>query len=450
MEKENNADVIEKRDCLEWEFDNRRFESTIAMEWDLICDDAYKLSLGQTVYFIGMTTGVFLSGVLSDRFGRKPMLILVVFEVAIFGSLTSIVNSFELFLFLRFLSAQGSIGALVLPMTYMVENVSGRWLTTLAGVGVEYFWIAGWLFLGLVAHEVVTWRNLVLATSLPAFGVLILIVCIVPESPKWLHAVGRNEDAEKVLREVAAKNEDTLDADWSLEVVFGPEEEKDASSSSPTPHRKTFFLDLFRYPQLRWKMFVLFANWFANSLIYYGLTLNSGTLVEDWYANFLINGLMEIPAYTITIFILVGVGRRYPCGLALLISGIALLSLMCVPKEEETAILVIAVIGKFFVTISFAVVYVYTAELLPTVLRSTGLGASCLVSRFGGMAASWIAMLAKVDAFLPTTIYGVSGVIAGSLALFLPETNGRKMPDSIEESERIKLRRFCPSTEENR
>ena len=97
--------------CLEWEFDTRQFESTIAVEWGLICDNAYKLSIAQTVFFVGMTSGVFISGLLADRFGRKPILLLVIIEVATFGTLTAFANSYEVFLLLRFLTAQGAIGS---------------------------------------------------------------------------------------------------------------------------------------------------------------------------------------------------------------------------------------------------------------------------------------------------------------------------------------------------
>ena len=87
------------------------------MEWGLICDNAYKLSLAQTVFFVGMTSGVFISGLLSDRFGRKPVLLLVIGEVAVFGTLTAFANSYEVFLLLRFLTAQGAIG----DLTYIVQ-----------------------------------------------------------------------------------------------------------------------------------------------------------------------------------------------------------------------------------------------------------------------------------------------------------------------------------------
>ena len=321
----------------------------------------------------------------------------------------------------------------------MLENVGGKWLTTAVGIGVEYFWIAAWLLLGLLGHEIVTWRNLVLATSAPFFLSFLLVYFVVPESPKWLFAVGRRKEAERILRKVAAKNGQTLDASWNVDAEFQNDDndvDKDENEGNERPATSSFF-DLFKYPNLRVKILVLWINWFANSMTYYGLTLNSGRLIQDWYLNFLMNGIMEIPAYTITIFIIYRLGRRFPCGITLILAGLVLLSLMFVPEE---AVIAFAVAGKFLVTISFAVVYVYTAELLPTVLRSSGLGSSCFISRFGGMAASWVGLLASVYIYLPTSCYGAFAVVSGFLAaVYLPETNGEKMPDTVEESELVKV-----------
>jgi len=45
------------------------------------------------------------------------------------------------------------------------------------------------------------------------------------------------------------------------------------------------------------------------------------------------------------------------------------------------AMVTIATLGKAFVTFSFAAIYLYTAELYPTVLRTTGMGISSFAAR---------------------------------------------------------------------
>lgn len=50
-------------------------------------------------------------------------------------------------------------------------------------------------------------------------------------------------------------------------------------------------------------------------------------------------------------------------------------------------------IGKLGITISFAVLYTYTAEMMPTSLRSCGVGASSTFARFGAMLAPFVPLL---------------------------------------------------------
>jgi hypothetical protein len=49
-------------------------------------------------------------------------------------------------------------------------------------------------------------------------------------------------------------------------------------------------------------------------------------------------------------------------------------------------IVVLALIGNFTTTCCFAILYMYTGELMPTTVRAAGVGSSSLVSK---VAASW-------------------------------------------------------------
>lgn len=87
--------------------------------------------------------------------------------------------------------------------------------------------------------------------------------------------------------------------------------------------------------------------------------------------------------------------------------------------------------GKFGCSASFAIVYLYTAELYPTVIRNSALGAASMVARIGGIAAPLLAGMS--DSLVPLIIMGSSSLLAGILALLLPETLGAKLPETITE-----------------
>ena len=46
---------------------------------------------------------------------------------------------------------------------------------------------------------------------------------------------------------------------------------------------------------------------------------------------------------------------------------------------------VLSMLGKFFCSAAFAIVYVYAAELFPTVVRNVGVGSSSMCARIAGL-----------------------------------------------------------------
>lgn len=54
---------------------------------------------------------------------------------------------------------------------------------------------------------------------------------------------------------------------------------------------------------------------------------------------------------------------------------------MLVPNSHKWLVTVVAIVGKFFITMAFGIIYFYTNELFPTVIRGTGMGTSGMISR---------------------------------------------------------------------
>lgn len=75
--------------------------------------------------------------------------------------------------------------------------------------------------------------------------------------------------------------------------------------------------------------------------------------------------------------------------------------------------------------------------MLPTLIRSGGVGTFSTFSRFGALLAPFVPLLKFIYDFLPLFVFGMFAFIAGILALILPETLGQKLPETIEEAENI-------------
>ncbi|XP_022236852.1 organic cation transporter protein-like, partial [Limulus polyphemus] len=92
--------------------------------------------------------------------------------------------------------------------------------------------------------------------------------------------------------------------------------------------------------------------------------------------------------------------------------------------------------GKLCIASSFSVIYIYSTELFPTVVRNVGLGSCSMSARIGSMVAPFVKELGKATSKgVPFGIFGGLSVISGLLVLLLPETNKLPIPDTLAEGE---------------
>lgn len=66
---------------------------------------------------------------------------------------------------------------------------------------------------------------------------------------------------------------------------------------------------------------------------------------------------------------------------------------ICIFIEITWAVVLLFLIGKLGITSSFGIVFVHTAEMLPTTVRSGGVGASSTTARFGALLAPFVPLL---------------------------------------------------------
>merc|ERR1712025_751505 len=116
-----------------------------------------------------------------------------------------------------------------------------------------------------------------------------------------------------------------------------------------------------------------------------------------------------------------------------------IVALITIFAGENSMVMVtvgIAMLGKFLISMTFAIAYLYTAELFPTSVRNVAVGAASTFARVGSMSAPYIVdLLGAIHAGIPAIIFGIVATMAGLLSLMLPETLNRKMPESVAEVE---------------
>jgi len=410
-----------------YEYDLTRFPETVINAFDMVCDAEQYVAHSQSSYMVGILLGALLGGMCADMFGRRLTLLIFTITFLVFGISAAFATSVIVFMLLRFLVAFSMMALFTTGFVYALESVGGPWRAVL-GISYEYTFAIGFMSLAGIAYVLKPWWKLQLCITIPAI-VFFSFYFIIPESPRWLLTKGREEEAREIVEKICKTNGRPYKP--TMKLVDEPAKEEEGP-------RATIF-DLFKTPNLRWRTLNFYYNWFVNSFVYYGLSLNSGNLGGDLFVNIFIGGAVEIPAYTLSIFVLLKSGRRIALCSSMVVGGIACLCTMFFTKGYYTLdwpIVTFAMIGKFCISASFAIVYVYSAEVFPTVLRTTGVGSSSMCARFGSISAPYIAIYGgKAYRHLPVILFGVTSILAGLLALLLPETKGKSLPDTIEQGE---------------
>ncbi|XP_006860547.1 PREDICTED: solute carrier family 22 member 7 [Chrysochloris asiatica] len=411
-----------------WEYDRSEFSSTIATEWDLVCEHKGLNRATSTFFFAGVLVGAVAFGYLSDRFGRRRLLLVAYVSTLVLGLTSAASISYAMFVITRTLT-----GAALAGFTIIVMPLEMEWLDvghrTVAGVLSSTFWTGGVMLLALVGYLIRDWRWLLLAVTLPcAPGILSL--WWVPESARWLLTQGRVEEAHRYLLRCAKLNgrpvgEDSLS--WEVLSKIATRERV---------YRRPSYLDLFRTPRLRHISLCSMVVWFGVNFSYYGLSLNVSGLGLNVYHTQLLFGVVELPSKLLVYYSVRHAGRRLTLAGTLLGTALALGARILVSSEMGLWNTALEVIGKGFSEAAFTTVYLFTSELYPTVLRQTGMGLTALVGRLGGSLAPLAVLLDGVWLSLPTLTYGGIALLSACIALLLPETRQAQLPETIQDVER--------------
>lgn len=313
----------------------------------------------------------------------------------------------------------------------------------IGGTLIACSYTIGEILLGAIGMNVQSFRTLLQISYAP----LLLVISyfwLIPESVRWLICVGRKQEAVAVILRAAKTNSVQL-SDNVLDMIKGincdsTKEQKCSSSdeSKNIVNEKTqSFLDVLRSKTLLTRLINCSFCWITNALVYYGLSLNSVNLAGSKYVNFMLVCAAEIPGYFITVIVMERAGRKWSlCG-SMVICGLSCLASEYLPEDEPLIRLILFLIGKSAISVSFTVLYVYTAELYPTSLRSSLMCVCSMIGRIGSIAAPQTPLLIHFYSSLPLLLFGSTSIISGLLILRFPETLNTNLPDTIEEAEQL-------------
>jgi putative MFS transporter len=373
----------------------------------------------------GTVLGSWLWGWLADRIGRRSS-ILYAGLLFVTTSICGAMPGFNWNLLMCFLMGIGVGGMLPITFALLAETIPARhrsWIMVLIGgvVSGAGYVLTSWLAGALTPHY--SWRILWLI-GLPTGVLFIALNHWIPESPRFLLAVGRQQDAEAIMAQFGAAVVDETD-----------------DTEAVQDRVRDGFRRLFRPPFLGASVAIGilalgvglitygFQLWIPTNLQHLGYTtVNSDYTIRNAALIGLPISVVATVMYGFwssrkTIIVFFGL-------LALALFGFVIVGNSLAHNHALlTAMLVVPLSG---ISLVAAIVTVYASEVYPTPIRSRGTGLAAGITKAGGvLIIAMVVAAATTPSIALTAVIGAVPLLIGMaiFALTSRETRSRRLEE---------------------
>lgn len=405
--------------------------------WSL---DANTLGLLGSCSTAGVVIGTICLGYLSDRFGRKKVLLWGTFVFTFFTLIGSLVENLAWIISMRFLSGLGA--GVVFPLPYlMISELAPAKKRAILVCICNAILACAYLLPTLAGSWAIqnfeldfAWRVPFIIGGIPIVTILFLNKYL-PESPRWLMKHNRHEEVKQLVERFENSAGIEHDDTYIDEVVLNSL--KRIQDESNEKHINVTWKNLFIPPYLS-RTLVSWGMFSAGLITWYVIMVYVPTILTtygfDPSKSLILGGIMA--AISGGGALMMGpladkYGRKSIWSLYVIISVICLFA-MCVITSMNLLLLVGAVMSFFGAGI-MPVCKLYIAEQYPTELRSLGTGLGEAVSRIigGVLATYYLAYFVSVGGVNAVFIFMAVTFIIAVVALLIwgRETAGRNVED---------------------
>jgi sugar porter (SP) family MFS transporter len=418
-----------------------------------------KIQIGWAVASLTLTStlAMMVSGPISDRYGRRPVLMVAALLFTVSAVASAIAPDYLTLVMARMLGGFGVGAALIIAPMYIAEiapaDVRGRMvsfnqLNIVIGISVAYF--SNFFILNLGQSDLAwaqslhlgewNWRWMLGVEALPAI-VYFFALFSVPESPRWLAMRDKPADALGVLERVSGRTRARAD----LKAV---QEALDAEAGHEKGTIKELFLPAMRLVlTIGIAIAILQQITGINSVFFYAPMIfeQSGIGTDAAFMQAVLVGIVNVVATIVAISLIDRLGRRplLISGLVIIASSMLLLSFGFGAAEvgpdgqlmnmNSGLILfgILSFVAGFGISLG-PVMWVLFSELFPNKIRGIAISFCGLINS----SVSFMVQLVfpwELENFGPSAtfmIYGSFAIIGLIFVLrVLPETKGRSLED---------------------
>lgn len=363
--------------------------------------------------------------------GRTSLLILAsCYLISALGCAFS--SSWTWLLIFRFVGGLGMGGSSVIAPVYIAEIAPAQWRGRLVGAfqiniigGILLAYLSNYVIGLFGMGEIVEWRWQLGIAAAPAALFLLMLVGI-PQSPRWLVAQGRLEEAEQVLRKLGSEKPlgELASIRSSLEADSGPSSDR-------------LFQWRYRRPILLALVLAMFNQLIGiNAVLYYlnDIFAMAGFDRTSQNAQAVAVGATMLIATLIALSLIDKFGRRTlllvgSVGLAVCLAAIA--TIFRIQQYQSTLLMFLVGYVAFFAFSQGAVIWVYLSEIFPDRVRAQGqsLGSSThwVMNAIVSAAFPVIATQSQSGPFFMFLVMVILQFLA--VVMFFPETSGVRLED---------------------
>ncbi len=375
---------------------------------------------------VGMLLGALLIGTVTDLVGRRRIIIACVIWFSVGMALTAFAPTPEAFGLLRFLTGLGLGGVIPTAIALTMEFAEPHRRNITNAFMFSGYAIGG-ICAALVAIPVLArfeWQTMFWIGSLPALVLVPLAYFALPESPNYLRARGREEEAQAL----AARYGVTLEAPDTAVPAGGDGRKRGAVANVGTLVSRRFLAGtllfwvangmglLLVYGLNTWLAGIMFSAGFPlGSSLTFLLVLNAGAILGAPTGGALADRFGSRPVVT-TMFV------------------IAATCILLMSLEPPTALLYVFVALAGACTIGTTIlVNSYTGNFYPAALRATGLGWALAVGRIGaiiGPIYGGLVMASGLGISVNFYAFAIPAVIGALAVLVVPRSRAVVLPGS--------------------
>ena len=385
----------------------------------------------------GCVLGAMSAGYLSDRFGRRAVMVVTALFFAISAYGSAIANDLTMFIIMRLLGGIGVGAASMLCPMYISEiapsNIRGRLVTfyQLAIVlGINIIYVIN-LKISQAGDEAWNteygWRYMLGSEVIPA-AVFFVLLFFVPESPRWLAARSRDVKAMKILEKINGKK---VSLEIFAEITESLKNEKGSLSD---------LLDIkLRKPLVIGVVLALFSQITGiNAIIYYAPEIfkSIGFGAESAFTQTIIIGLVNMIFTLVAIWLIDKTGRKRlliwgVTGMVICLFATGLCFYFHFDQGPWLLIFILGYIASFAVSLG-PIPWVLMSEIFPTKIRGMAMSLATLVLWIGVVAITQLTpfFLKTFGGAVTFWIFMINAIIILIFTVkMIPETKGKTLEE---------------------